>query len=135
MMRRLTRRVFGSDEWGIMLVNCLQKAVAISLFLVRVRALKVMGWLGGGVVLLLDRDFMMRWNCVVLYLCEHDSSVFIHVWLFVCRISCVICSSSVCMCGSVGDWVRRVSRWRMRDLAWSERLGIQLGIWPRGMCL
>ena len=79
MMRRLTRRVFESDEWGMMLVNCLQKAVAISLFLVRMRELKVMGWLGGGMTLLVDRDLMMRWSCDVLYLCEHDSSVLIHI--------------------------------------------------------
>ena len=134
MTRRLTRRVLGSDEWGIMLVNCLQKALAMSLLRVSVRWPKVMGWFGGVVVVLLESDLRRRKYCDVLYLCEHDSTVFIHVSLLVIRISCVSCSLSVLMSGSVGDCVRRVSRWRMRDLAVSERLGMQLGMWPRGMC-
>ena len=56
MTRRLTRRVLGSDEWGIMLVNCLQKALAMSLFRVSVRWPEVMGWFGGVVVLKLLRS-------------------------------------------------------------------------------
>ena len=51
-----TRRVLGSDEWGIMLVNCLQKALAMSLFRVSVRWPEVMGWFGGVVVLKLLRS-------------------------------------------------------------------------------
>ena len=89
-----------------------------------------MGWFGGVVVVLLESDLRRRKYCDVLYLCEHDSTVFIHVSLLVIRISCVSCSLSVLMSGSVGDCVRRVSRWRMRDLAVSESLGMQLGMWP-----
>ena len=85
-------------------------------------------------VVLLESDLRRRKYCDVLYLCEHDTSVFIHVCLLVIRIACVSCSSSVRISGSVGDCVRRVSRWRMRDLAVSERLGMQLGMWPRGVC-
>ena len=106
----------------------------MSLFRVRVRELKMIGWFGGVVVVLLESDFRRRKYCDVLYLCEHDSTVIIHVCLLVFRISCVSCSSSVRMSGSVGDCVRRVSRWRMRDLSVSERLGMQLGMWPRGIC-
>ena len=43
MMCLLTRRVSGSEEWGTMEVNSLQKALAMSLFLQRVRELKVIG--------------------------------------------------------------------------------------------
>ena len=73
MMRLLTRRVLGSEEWGMTEVNCLQKALAMSLFWVSVRELKVMGWLGGVVTLLFERDLRRRKYCEVLYLCEHDS--------------------------------------------------------------
>ena len=115
-------------------VNCLQKALAMSPFWVRVRELKVMGWFGGVVTLLFERDLRRRKYWAVLYLCEHDSTECIHVCLLVVRISWFNWSSSVLMCGSVGDCERRVSRWRMRDLAVSERLGIQCGIWPLGIC-
>ena len=84
------------------------------LFRVKVRELNMIDWFGGVVVMLLES--------------EHDSTVFIHVCLLVIRISCVSCSSSVRMIVSVGDCVRRKSRWRMRDLAMSERLGMQLGM-------
>ena len=135
MMRLLTRLVLGSEEWGMTEVNCLQKALAMSLFWVSVRELKVMGWLGGVVTLLFERDLRRRKYCEVLYLCEHDSTVLIHVCLLVLRISCDNCSSSVRMCGSVGDCVRRVSRSRTRDMAVSDRLGMQRGIWPLGIYL
>ena len=84
-------------------VNCLQKAFAISLLRVRVLPLKVIGWFGGIVGRLFESDFRREKYCEVLYLCEQDSTVFIHVCLFVLRISCVICSSSLPMSGSVGE--------------------------------
>ena len=84
-------------------VNCLQKAFAISLLRVRVLRLKVMGWLGGVVGRLFDSDFRREKYWEVLYLCEQDSTVFIHVCLLVFRISCVICSSSLLMSEFVGE--------------------------------
>ena len=84
-------------------VNCLQKAVAISLLRVRMFPLKVMGWFGGIVVRLFESDFRREKYWEVLYLCEQDSTVFIHVCLLVLRISCVICSSSLLMSELVGE--------------------------------
>ena len=43
---RLTLRAEGSEEWGVMDVNCLLKAEAMEGSMERVRELKVMGWLG-----------------------------------------------------------------------------------------
>jgi len=43
---RFTRRASGSEEWGMIDVNCLLKAVDIPWLRVRVLLLKVMGWLG-----------------------------------------------------------------------------------------
>ena len=60
MIRLLTRRVLGSEEWGMMFVNCLQKALAMSLLRVRVRLWNVMGWFGGVVIVLLDSDLRRR---------------------------------------------------------------------------
>ena len=63
----------------------------------------MIGWFGGVVVVLLESDFRRRKYCDVLYLCEHDSTVIIHVCLLVFRISCVICSSSLLMSEFVGE--------------------------------
>ena len=68
-------------------VNCLLKAVAISWLRVRVLLLKVIGWLGGVWMGLPGRDLRRKKYWEVLYLCEHDSTVFIHVCLLVVRIS------------------------------------------------
>ena len=73
-------------------------------------------------------------NCEGLCLCEHDSTLWIHVCLFELRISSVICASSVLMCGSVWSSRRRESRSWISSLVESVRLGIMLGMWPRGMC-
>ena len=73
-------------------------------------------------------------NCEALCLCEHDSTLWIHVCLFELRISSVICASSVLMCESVGLSRRRESRSLISRLVESVKLGIMLGMWPRGMC-
>ena len=72
-------------------------------------------------------------KCEALCLCEHDSTLWIHVCLFELRISCVICASSVLLCGSVGSSRHRESRSMISRLEESVRLGILLGMWPRGM--
>ena len=91
-------------------MNCLQKAIEISLLRVRVLPWKVIGWFGGMVVRLFESDFRREKYCEVLYLCEQDSTVVIHFCLLVSRISCVTCSLSLQMSGLVGEWERRVSR-------------------------
>ena len=115
-------------------VNCLLKALAMSVLRVRVVELKVMGWLGGVWRRLPESVLRREKYCEVLYLLEHDSTVCIHVCLLVFWISWCIWSSSVRMCGSLGKRDRSWSRCRMSSLAVSERLGIMLGMWPRGIC-
>ena len=115
-------------------VNCLLKALAMSVLRVRVVELKVMGWLGGVWRRLPESVLRREKYCEVLYLLEHDSTVCIHVCLLVIWISWSIWSSSVRMCGSVGERDRSWSRCRMSIFAVSERLGIMLGMWPRGIC-
>ena len=112
-------------------VNCLLKAVAIARGLVWVVVWKEMGWLGGVVVWLPESVLSSLKNCVGLCLCEHDSTVLIHVCLLEVWMSCVICASSVLMRVSVGSSRRRESRSSMSRLVESVRLGM----WPRGMCL
>ena len=72
-------------------------------------------------------------KCEALSLCEHDSILWIHVCRFELRISCVICTSNVLLCGSVGSSRHRESRSMISRLEESVRLGILLGMWPRGM--
>ena len=79
LRRRLTPRARGSDEWGEIEVNCLLKAEAIARLLVRVLLLNLIGWLGGGVVRLPERSLRRLKNWEALCLCEHDSTVWIHV--------------------------------------------------------
>ena len=49
--------------------------------------------------------------------------------------SCVICVSSVLRRESVGASCFRELRSSLSRLVESVRLGIMLGLWPRGMCL
>ena len=91
--------------------NCLLNAMAMSWLRVSVLLLKVMGRFGGVGVRLPESVLRSEKNWEVLYLFEHDSTVCIQVCLLVSRISCVIWSSSVLMCGSVGELERSVSRW------------------------
>ena len=49
--------------------------------------------------------------------------------------SCLICSSSVVMRESVGSSRRRELLSSISRLVESVKLGIMLGMWPRGMCL
>ena len=137
---RLTRRAVGSEVCGVTVVNCLVKAAAMSLSLVSVfvveGVVKVIGWLGAVWVFLPESVLMSDQKCVVLSLCEHDSTVSIHVFLFVLDMSLEICRSSVCMLGWVGWEDRRASRSSISRLVESGRLGMKFGMCPLGMwCL
>ena len=61
-------RASRSEVWGTVVVNCWQKAEAIWKLSVRVRLLKVMGWLGGRGWFLPVRVSIIRQNLVVLSL-------------------------------------------------------------------
>ena len=112
LLRRslLTRRVLRSLLCGVMDVNCLLKAVAISRSLVSVRVLKVMGWLGGGLVDLPERDLIMDQKCGMLCLCEHDSTESSHFLRLASVISFVMVRSSSRMEGWLGVLERILSR-------------------------
>ena len=105
-MRRLSRL----GVWGTIEVNWLMKAVAISLFLVRVWLLKVMGWLGamGGSF---PRSFLRMVNSwEVLSLCEQVSIVCLHFCRSPSEMSWLICRLSTSMSGLVGSDERSSSR-------------------------
>ena len=100
-MWRLTRRARGSGVSGTIEVNCLAKAVAISLLFERVLVVgpevKVMGWLGAVCVRFWESCSIIFQKRDMLCLWEHDSSVSIQVLRLDSEVSFVICSSSVCM--------------------------------------
>lgn len=73
---RRTLRVLGL--WGRILVRKLQKFLAMSGALVKALPFKVFGWLGGGWVLLPERDFRRGQNLVVSAFCVQDSILSLH---------------------------------------------------------
>ena len=71
----------------------------------------------GGVVLV-----RARFDCVypLPFVCV--TGIFVHLVV-----------ERVCVCGLVGEQERRASSWQTIGLAVSERFGIMLEMWPRGM--
>ena len=63
-----------------------------------------------------------------LYLCDHDSMVWVHFCLLESAMLWLICASSSRICGSEGEEERRASLQIKSCLAISVRLGIILGI-------
>ena len=127
---RLTLRAEGSEEWGVMEVNCLLKAEAMEGSVDKVRELKVMGWLGVRAGRFPERVFRRDQKREGWCLCEHASTVCIHLFRLESDMSCVMCWSRTRMCGFVGSVERRASLSRISLLVKSGRSGIGLRVWP-----
>ena len=87
------------------------------------------GLMGRGSALLPLTDLIMLHRRKILHLWEHDSTIWVHFFLLESAMLWQICVSISCMCVSMGEEERRVSRSTTSHLVISVRVGIMLGMW------